>query len=169
MEAVGQGKNISTSLRRKDYEPCKYFQTSVTDLKSSRNICDVRENRYTHDREAVEIIFNTFHKKFIDNTCLTKEQENILFFKYSDLTAAKFIDIENATIQQSKCEHGFLKVVFNSLKYWESCKAKQQYILNHIIRNNENNQKLANELMIMKKMLSENMKNNYKCQCQINI
>lgn len=66
------GKNISTSLRRKDYEPCKYFQT-VTDLKNSRNICDVRENRYTHDREAVEIIFNTFHKKFIDNTCLTKE------------------------------------------------------------------------------------------------
>ena len=45
------------------------------------------------------------------------------------------MNIENATIWQFDMTHGFLKEVFNSLKFWEKLEGKQKYTPDLIIRN----------------------------------
>ena len=51
------------------------------------------------------------------------------------LSLAQFMNIENATIWQFDMTHGFLKEVFNSLKFWEKLEGKQKYTPDLIIRN----------------------------------
>ena len=79
MVPIEERKQIKTLLPGNNCQPCNNFQTSVTDLKNSNIISLMSEKTdMPHEQEAVKSIFNTFHNKFIDNTCLIKEQENLV-------------------------------------------------------------------------------------------
>ena len=53
--------------------------------------------------EAVKSIFNIFRNKSIDIICLTRKQKNLVF-KYLNLGVGNLVEIENASIQRSKCD-----------------------------------------------------------------
>lgn len=87
--------------------------------------------------EAVKSIFNIFRNKSIDIICLTRKQKNLVF-KYLNLGVGNLVEIQNASIQRSKCDTVFgKKSSFISTKFLESCKVKQKYKSKLIIGNNE--------------------------------
>ena len=79
IEEIEERKYTNPLLRGNNYQPCNYFQTSIADLENSRNISVMSEETgLLHDQDLVYKNFKTFCKKFIDKTCFTKEQENLV-------------------------------------------------------------------------------------------
>ena len=96
-------------ITENDSQPCNYFQTSVRNLDKSHYISVISENiDILNDQEPITRILKTFRNKFIDKTCFTKEQEKLVI-KFLILSLDKLIDNDNTAIEQSKCDHWFLK------------------------------------------------------------
>ena len=66
-------------ITENNFQLYNYFQTLVTNLENSHNISAILEKTdILHDQEPVKRVFKTFCNKFINKTCFTIEQENLV-------------------------------------------------------------------------------------------
>ena len=106
MEAIGQGKYMSELLRGNNFTPCNNFNTSITESNDNKKL--KTETTGANPRDTVKHIFGGFSALSIDTSALDQDQEKVAF-KHLNMGIDKLIEIEKATIQQSKCDMWYLE------------------------------------------------------------